>query len=315
MFTLEERRQKTFPLERAVLFSLGLHVILFFLFLLAPPRREAPDPRKGLLAAFVPPEDEQVRIPVKFMEAPGPRRENPKRRAFSDLDRRSGGGDPSRPRGSVPYAPPAPGVAGMRPGSSGPGESDGRPLRGEEGTETSSGSERPPDVEDAAESPFARERRSSQRGAGALTGLDEAIREAAEAGAGGEGAGFPNPEGGFVDSGPISFDTTWYDWGPYAAEMVRRIKLHWEIPSLARLGWKGKLTVRFFILADGRVEGATIISRSGVPPFDFAALQAILKSSPFRPLPSDLGSNREGVTVTFFYNMRPNRSGEPEPSR
>jgi TonB family protein len=161
-----------------------------------------------------------------------------------------------------------------------------------------------------------RRRGKGSAGDGKLSGLEEAIREAAEGvGAGDQGAGFPNPEGGFVDSGPLSFDSAWYDWGPYAAEMVRRIKLHWEIPSLARLGWKGKLTIRFFILADGRVEGATILSRSGVPPFDFAALQAILKSSPFRPLPKDLGSPREGVTVTFFYNIRPGQTGETEGAR
>src|SRR5262249_34833947 len=128
--------------------------------------------------------------------------------------------------------------------------------------------------------------------------------------AGEQGAGFPNPDGGFVDSGPISFDTTWYDWGPYAEEMVRRIRLHWDIPELARLGWKGKLTVRFFIRGDGRVEGARILSVSGVPPFDNAALQAVLTSSPFRPLPKDLGSDREGVTVTFFYNIRPESEGQ-----
>jgi TonB family protein len=151
-----------------------------------------------------------------------------------------------------------------------------------------------------------------------LASLDQAIRQAARDAAGGAtqgGAGFPNADGGFVDSGPLSFDTTWYDWGPYAEEMVRRIKLHWDIPELARLGWKGKLTIRFFILADGRVADATIIRRSGIPPFDFAALQAILKSSPFRPLPSDLGSSREGVTVTFFYNIRPEKEGVPEGTR
>jgi TonB family protein len=139
-----------------------------------------------------------------------------------------------------------------------------------------------------------------------LAGLDTAIREAARGAVGGEG-GSPggDPEGGFVDSGPISFDTSWYDWGPYAAEMVRRIKLHWDVPDLARLGWKGSLTVRFFILADGTVADAKILRGSGIPPFDFAAFQAITKSSPFRPLPTDLHSMREGVTVTFFYNMRP----------
>ncbi|MFY9552772.1 MAG: energy transducer TonB, partial [Thermoanaerobaculia bacterium] len=139
-----------------------------------------------------------------------------------------------------------------------------------------------------------------------LAGLDAAIREAARGTVGGEGGAPPaNPEGGFVDSGPISFDTTWYDWGPYAAEMVRRIKLHWDVPELARLGWKGKLTVRFFILADGTVADAKIIRGSSIPPFDHAAFQAIITSSPFRPLPADLHSQREGVTVTFFYNLRP----------
>jgi TonB family protein len=87
--------------------------------------------------------------------------------------------------------------------------------------------------------------------------------------------------------------------------MVRRIKLHWDIPELARLGWKGSLTVRFYIMADGTVADPKIIRVSGIPPFDNAAFQAIVKSSPFRPLPEVLHEEREGVTVTFFYNMRP----------
>ena len=163
-----------------------------------------------------------------------------------------------------------------------------------------------------------RPRGSPSREGERLARLDQAIRDAARDTAGGGsqgGAGFPNADGGFVDSGPLSFDTTWYDWGPYADEMVRRIKLHWEIPELARLGWKGKLTIRFYILADGRVADATIVRRSGIPPFDFAALQAILKSSPFRPLPADLNEAREGVTVTFFYNLRPEKEGQSEPTR
>jgi TonB family protein len=92
--------------------------------------------------------------------------------------------------------------------------------------------------------------------------------------------------------------------------MVRRIKLHWDVPELARLGWKGKLTVRFYILADGTVADAKIIRASSIPPFDHAAFQAIVTSSPFRPLPADLHSQREGVTVTFFYNLRPEEDAE-----
>jgi hypothetical protein len=39
---------------------------------------------------------------------------------------------------------------------------------------------------------------------------------------------------------------------------------------------------------------------------DFAARDAIARSSPFLPLPADLtGVEQEGVTITFYYNMRP----------
>lgn len=321
MFEFERKKAGIVPVERAVLFSLAAH-LLFFVFLLSlPERREASDPRKGLLAALVSPEEEENRIPVEFREAPGPARENPKESPRSDLNRRAGGGDPSRSRGETPYVPPAEGISGLARGA--PGLRQPPPAGAAQRRERAARSleeGRRASEEMSSSEPFVfrepRRREKGSAGDGKLSGLEEAIREAAEGvGAGDQGAGFPNPEGGFVDSGPLSFDSAWYDWGPYAAEMVRRIKLHWEIPSLARLGWKGKLTIRFFILADGRVEGATILSRSGVPPFDFAALQAILKSSPFRPLPKDLGSPREGVTVTFFYNIRPGQTGETEGAR
>jgi TonB family protein len=319
VFDLESKRDRPFPVERAVLLSLVAHVVLFVLILSAPPRSRPADPRKGLLAAFVPPEPEEVPIPVEFRESTGPQRENPKPSPLSDLDRRAGGGDPKRSRSDTPFVPERPGMAGLEAGRGGlrqpPMPSVPRGAESEEGSGREGANADPEPA--TAESPFySAPRRPGGAGERPLVGLDRAIREAARGTLGGdEGAGFPNPDGGFVDSGPLSFDTTWYDWGPYAAEMVRRIKLHWEIPALARLGWKGKVTIRFFILADGRVEGARIVSPSGVPPFDFAALQAIQKSSPFRPLPTDLGSPREGVSVTFFYNIRPGREGGAEGTR
>jgi hypothetical protein len=43
---------------------------------------------------------------------------------------------------------------------------------------------------------------------------------------------------------------------------------------------------------------------------DFAARDAIADSSPFDPLPPDLsGVEREGVTITFFYNATPPSRG------
>jgi TonB family protein len=327
VFEVVEKGQKPFPLERAVLFSIAAHVLLLVLIIAAPPSARPAHPERGLLAGLIPKETGEEKIPIVFREAPGPARENPRRSDFSDADRRAGGGDRSKPKSETPFFEPRSGVQGLEPGRRGPArppsaaELRGLPVprRGEPGSDESEN--RPPAIFGPAGEPgqspviAGAEPRSGGAATGRLSSLDQAIRQAARDAAGGggqEGAGFPNAEGGFVDSGPLSFDTTWYDWGPYAEEMVRRIKLHWEIPELARLGWKGKLTIRFFILADGRVADAKIIRGSGIPPFDFASLQAILKSSPFRPLPADLGSSREGVTVTFFYNLRPEKGGRPE---
>jgi TonB family protein len=116
----------------------------------------------------------------------------------------------------------------------------------------------------------------------------------------------PDTDGGQVDTGGLSFDTQWYDWGPYAKAMLAKIRRHWWIPEIARLGVQGVVQIRFFIERDGTVTGLRITDESGRPPMDFAARDAIADSSPFEPLPLDLtGVEREGVTITFFYNARP----------
>jgi TonB family protein len=325
VFEIIEKGQKPFPLERAVLISIAAHVALLVLFLLSPGSTNRSDPDRGLLAGLLAQQPKEKPVPIVFRSAPGPARENPTRSQLSDADRRAGGGDRSRPRSASPYVGSAPGIAeveGGRRGAAGSASAEARaPAKAARGEAGGAGDQRPsvfgPPGTTSQSSPITAGGTRSREG-DRLASLDQAIREAARDAVGGGtpgGAGFPNADGGFVDSGPLSFDTTWYDWGAYAEAMVRRIKLHWEIPELARLGWKGKLTIRFFILADGRVVDATIVRQSGIPPFDFAALQAILKSSPFRPLPADLGSSREGVTVTFFYNLRPEKEGPGEGTR
>jgi TonB family protein len=315
---LEEHAGIPFPIERFILLSLIAHLILVIVLLVVPRKIPA---GKDFFAAFQPEPKDNSPIPVIYTDATGQPRPNPKKSPLSDADRRAGGGDPSKPKAETPYSPPI-GVAGLAPGPRGPrvpgsvqpvAPSKSAPRA--EAQARSQGDARSAQAESAPKSAEAKPSEfpdmtkpmtTGPKETTRLAGLDTAIREAARGAIGGEG-GSPggDPEGGFVDSGPVSFDTSWYDWGPYAAEMVRRIKLHWDVPDLARLGWKGSLTVRFFILADGTVADAKILRASGIPPFDFAAFQAITKSSPFRPLPTDLHSTREGVTVTFFYNMRP----------
>jgi protein TonB len=123
----------------------------------------------------------------------------------------------------------------------------------------------------------------------------------------------PDRGGGQVDTGGLSFDTRWYDWGPYARAMLAKIRRNWyeRMPEIVRWGVQGVVKIRFYIERDGTVTGLQILSESGKPPLDFAARDAIAASSAFDPLPADLtGVTREGVTITFYYNLRPPRNTE-----
>ena len=118
---------------------------------------------------------------------------------------------------------------------------------------------------------------------------------------GGAGGG----EKGYAESGPLSFETQWYDWGDYAESMVSRIRVNWygHMPEQIRYGLKGVVTIRFTIHRDGSLSDVTILQSSGIPPYDAAAKQAIELSSPLRPLPADFPNPTERVTCMFYYNM------------
>lgn len=313
---LEEHVANEWPIERGVLISLLFHISLMLMLIFFPAHLGG---SKDIFAMLEPEPRDNTPIPV-ILDAPGPKRANPKPAPLSDADRRAGGGDRSKPKSDTPFIPKTNGVEGLAqgpraprmPGHPGPNREaqqavPPRPAGGNQTPDQTRIAEKSPDAKSSEFPTDAQQGQTGPREVGKLANLGQAIQDAARGTvAGGEGgAPPPNPDGGFVDSGPISFDTKWYDWGAYAAEMIRRIKLHWDIPELARLGWKGSLTVRFYIMADGTVADPKIIRVSGIPPFDNAAFQAIVKSSPFRPLPDILHEEREGVTVTFFYNMRP----------
>jgi TonB family protein len=134
----------------------------------------------------------------------------------------------------------------------------------------------------------------------------------ASLGSGDQGPELGNTGGtkGFANEGPLSFETTWFDWGDYAQGMVSRIRVNWYevMPDLLRTGMQGVVTIRFTIHRDGRISDATILNSSGVPPYDFAAKKAIENSSPLAPLPKNFPNETERVTCMFYYNMEiPNK--------
>lgn len=311
-----KRRAWVFDKEWGVASSVIVHLLLVLLILVLPPPKkkaevplaEQPDPL-GLIQLLSPPPYEPP-IPIQFFPAPGPAAKAPGANPLpSDADRQAHGGDPTQPKAEVPKAVAQAGIrdlAAGRPGQAAPAS----PAGGEGGDASSQAP--PADREPGREAPGGLTQPRPLKGLSGVPGsalsaltAEQVARLAQSDGDGGDGGGGWERDGGFVDSGPLAFDTQGFEWGPYAAELVRRIKLHWDVPALARYGVKGRVTIRFFILADGRVEGITILRSSGIPPFDNAAFQAIASASPFRPLPPDLGHDREGVTVTFFYNIRP----------
>jgi hypothetical protein len=119
VFEIVEKGQKPFPVERAVLLSIVAHILLLVAIISAPPTFASKHPERGLLAAFIPKDSDQEKIPIVFRSAPGPARANPRRSDLSDADRRAGGGDRSKPRSSTPFVEPRPGIEGLQPGRRG----------------------------------------------------------------------------------------------------------------------------------------------------------------------------------------------------
>ncbi|MBI2212293.1 MAG: TonB C-terminal domain-containing protein [Acidobacteria bacterium] len=112
---------------------------------------------------------------------------------------------------------------------------------------------------------------------------------------------------GHAETGPMSFETQWFEWGDYATGMVARIRYHWysNMPQIIRTGLQGIVTIRFTIQRNGTITDVEIISSSGVPPYDNAAKRAIELASPLAPLPANFPKPSERVTARFFYNSRP----------
>ncbi len=248
--------------------------------------------------------------PKQFVEAPG-RKTNaaPLSAPYSDANRKASmphptGDQPTtRPgEGGPVYAPP------MRAG-------DDRPAQQSQPSEQSA--QRSPAAPTAAGQSQAAIngltfRKTVQSASAGGVDWRDAINEVGKQSVGSGQRGFDlsgagGGEKGFAENGPLSFESQWYDWGPYAASMVSRIRVNWygNMPPLIKTGMKGVVTIRFTIHRDGRITDLQMLSSSTVPPYDFAAKKAIELSSPLNPLPKDFPNESERVTCMFFYNEEP----------
>jgi TonB family protein len=112
----------------------------------------------------------------------------------------------------------------------------------------------------------------------------------------------------FSTSGPIILsDTRGVNFGPYLARVVYIVRRNWYavIPESARLGEKGRVALVFEIVKDGSVPQLRLLSSSGSPPLDIAALASIRASNPFPPLPAEFTGNHLVLEFIYFYNTEP----------
>jgi len=286
-----------------VVISIILHVFVLFYIVKAyrAPSKDAPAPP---IARYV----ELIRQNPQFTEAPGPRiKTTPLHAPLSDANREA---SMPHPTGDKPT--PRPGEGGMYvPRSAAAAAPAAAPAAR---ASTAEAAVATPQSAPTSDDPNGRTfiYRPTQARAASGINWQGAIREVGKVASLGDGQqgldlGQNGGEKGFAKDGPISFESSWYDWGEYAESMISRIRVNWynHKPQIIQTGLRGVVFIRITIHRDGRISDVTILSSSGVPPYDFAAKKAIELSSPLNPLPNDFPNDTERVTFGFFYNQEP----------
>lgn len=97
------------------------------------------------------------------------------------------------------------------------------------------------------------------------------------------------------------FDTKGFEFSDYSQYVIDRIKRNWSIPGSVRNA-NGRSTVIFYIEKDGQISRLRVVNPSGIALLDRAALNSILESLPFPPLPNDFPGEHIGAKLVFAYN-------------
>lgn len=305
-FVLEEKSRRG-GVSVAIIFSIAVHALLLtYIVLNYHPVTEGDRPTA--MVRYV--ELIKGNNPRTFTEAPGPKTKvAPLDAPWSDANRHA---SIPKPTGDTPTNRPGEGGYYTPPTGAG-----GRQARhAEQAAAAEAELAAPPAAApQAAADPSNRAtftyRPQAQSTAPAIN-WNNAIREVgkvASLGTGQQGMDLGQAGGdkGYAESGPLSFESQWYDWGDYAESMVSRIRVNWynNMPQLIQTGLKGVVTIRFTIHRDGEITDIVILKGSGIPPYDFAAKKALELSSPLNPLPKDFPNQTERVTAMFFYNEQP----------
>jgi protein TonB len=102
--------------------------------------------------------------------------------------------------------------------------------------------------------------------------------------------------GGSAGVGGLKIDQADFKYPIYIERMVMIISLNWFKPAQTV---QTSPVVHFQIERDGTVTDARIVTPSGLPYVDRAALRAVLASSPLPPLPAEYSGPHLGIQVVF----------------
>jgi TonB family protein len=93
------------------------------------------------------------------------------------------------------------------------------------------------------------------------------------------------------------------DFHPYLEKVWSDIRRNWYrlTPAYARK-MKGKVTIEFAVLPDGRVSAMKLVSGSGDYSLDRAAWDGIRAAGPFAALPKEFTSSDLKLRYQFLYN-------------
>ena len=90
------------------------------------------------------------------------------------------------------------------------------------------------------------------------------------------------------------------DFGPYMAELQRRVKRNWIPPEQ---GNSRRSVLRFSISRNGEVSNLRVGKSSGNPDSDAAAMDAVRRAAPFRTLPTAYKQRNIDIQFTFDINV------------
>lgn len=102
--------------------------------------------------------------------------------------------------------------------------------------------------------------------------------------------------GGTAGVGGFKIDQADFNYPVYIERLALIIGMNWFKPTQSATT---NPIVHFQILKDGTITDARIVTSSGLPFVDRAALRAVLASSPLPPLPSEYGRSDIGIQVVF----------------